>query len=108
MSSLSFYAPSSNSLPPTHLIVDLTCSHCPVSSASPSGSSLSRELLLITGLELFGIGNWQEVAEHVGTRFKDECEKHYLETYLGEKGGVRRQMPVSASLQCRDKEVREV
>lgn len=42
-----------------------------------------EELLLISGLILHGLGNWIEVADHVGTRTKDECEKHYLEVYLG-------------------------
>lgn len=42
-----------------------------------------EELLLISGLILHGLGNWIEVADHVGTRTKEECEKHYLEVYLG-------------------------
>lgn len=39
--------------------------------------------MLISGLIQYGLGNWAEVAEHVGTRTKEECEKHYLEVYLG-------------------------
>lgn len=39
-------------------------------------------MLLISGLIQYGLGNWVEVAEHVGTRTKEECEKHYLEIYL--------------------------
>ncbi|WWC60212.1 uncharacterized protein I303_102778 [Kwoniella dejecticola CBS 10117] len=42
-----------------------------------------EELLLVSGLISNGLGNWLEVAQHVGTRTKEECEKHYLETYLG-------------------------
>ncbi|KAK4687393.1 transcriptional adapter 2-alpha, partial [Tremellales sp. Uapishka_1] len=41
-----------------------------------------EELLLISGLIMNGLGNWAEAAEHVGTRTKEECERHYLETYL--------------------------
>nr|XP_019012163.1 transcriptional adapter 2-alpha [Kwoniella pini CBS 10737]OCF50944.1 transcriptional adapter 2-alpha [Kwoniella pini CBS 10737] len=41
-----------------------------------------EELLLVSGLISNGLGNWLEVAQHVGTRTKEECEKHYLETYL--------------------------
>ncbi|KAL7419684.1 Transcriptional adapter ada2 [Cryptotrichosporon argae] len=42
-----------------------------------------EELLLISGLIMNGLGNWAEAAEHIGTRTKEECEKHYLEVYLG-------------------------
>ncbi|WWC87792.1 uncharacterized protein L201_002684 [Kwoniella dendrophila CBS 6074] len=41
-----------------------------------------EELLLVSGLISNGLGNWLEVAQHVGTRTKEECEKHYLEVYL--------------------------
>jgi transcriptional adapter 2-alpha len=42
-----------------------------------------EELLLVSGLIQSGLGNWAEAAEHVGTRTKEECEKHYLEVYMG-------------------------
>ncbi|KAL7411186.1 hypothetical protein BDY24DRAFT_331249, partial [Mrakia frigida] len=42
-----------------------------------------EELLLIEGLTLFGLGNWQDAAEHVGTRTREECEQHYLEVWVG-------------------------
>lgn len=41
-----------------------------------------RELLLLEGLSLQGMGNWQAIAEHVGTRTKDEIEKHYNAVYV--------------------------
>lgn len=41
-----------------------------------------RELLLLQGISLQGLGNWQAIAEHVGTRTKEEVEKHYTEVYL--------------------------
>ncbi|KAL1915166.1 uncharacterized protein VTP21DRAFT_7647 [Calcarisporiella thermophila] len=41
-----------------------------------------EELLLLQGLEKFGMGNWKAVAKHVKTRTKEECEKHYLEIYV--------------------------
>lgn len=43
-----------------------------------------EELLLIEGLTLYGLGNWQDAAEHVGTRTREECEQHYLEVWIGE------------------------
>ncbi|KAK1927453.1 hypothetical protein DB88DRAFT_32495 [Papiliotrema laurentii] len=42
-----------------------------------------EELLLISGLIINGLGNWAEVATHIGTRTKEECQKHYEEVYLG-------------------------
>ena len=41
-----------------------------------------RELLLIEGIALQGIGNWQAVSEHVGTRTKEEIEQHYYDVYI--------------------------
>lgn len=51
-----------------------------------------EELLLIQGLETHGLGNWQEVAEHIGTRTKEDCEKHYEKIYLS-GGGPREFLP---------------
>ncbi len=42
-----------------------------------------EELLLISGLIINGLGNWAEVATHIGTRTKEECQQHYEEVYLG-------------------------
>ncbi|SCZ89696.1 BZ3500_MvSof-1268-A1-R1_Chr9g10561 [Microbotryum saponariae] len=41
-----------------------------------------EELLLIEGAEMYGLGNWADMAEHVGGRTKEECEQHYLHTYV--------------------------
>ncbi|KAF8530496.1 hypothetical protein BU17DRAFT_36297 [Hysterangium stoloniferum] len=41
-----------------------------------------EELLLIEGLSSQGLGNWSAVAEHVGTRTKDEVERHYIDVYI--------------------------
>ena len=29
-----------------------------------------------------GVGNWRKISEHVGTRTKEEVEKHYNEVYV--------------------------
>lgn len=42
-----------------------------------------EELLLISGLITYGLGNWLEVAGYIGTRTKEECEQHYYEVFLG-------------------------
>lgn len=41
-----------------------------------------EELLLLTGIVSQGIGNWKKISEHVGTRTKEEVEKHYNEVYV--------------------------
>ena len=43
---------------------------------------LIRELLLLTGISSHGVGNWKKIAEHVGTRTKEEVEVHYREVYV--------------------------
>ncbi|KAJ1970142.1 Transcriptional adapter ada2 [Dimargaris xerosporica] len=44
--------------------------------------SADEELLLIEGIQQAGLGNWIDVSEHVGTKGKDECERHYRQVYL--------------------------
>lgn len=41
-----------------------------------------EELLLIQGCETFGLGNWQDIADHIGNRLKDEVAAHYNAVYL--------------------------
>ncbi|EKM54820.1 uncharacterized protein PHACADRAFT_163214 [Phanerochaete carnosa HHB-10118-sp] len=41
-----------------------------------------EELLLLEGISLQGLGNWQAIAEHVGTRTKEEVEQHYKSVYI--------------------------
>jgi hypothetical protein len=42
-----------------------------------------EEILLISGLITYGLGNWLEVAAYIGTRTKEDCERHYCQTFLG-------------------------
>ncbi|CAK4072400.1 unnamed protein product [Aphanomyces euteiches] len=41
-----------------------------------------EELLLLEGIEMFGMGNWKDIAEHVGTKSDKKCEAHYVVNYL--------------------------
>ncbi|KAL8698867.1 MAG: hypothetical protein Q9201_006337 [Fulgogasparrea decipioides] len=42
-----------------------------------------EELLLLEGLEIYGVGSWSDVADHVGGfRTKDEVRDHYIKTYI--------------------------
>ena len=38
--------------------------------------------MLLEGISLQGLGNWQAIAEHIGTRSKDEVEDHYKSVYI--------------------------
>ncbi|XP_077245209.1 serine/threonine-protein kinase ATR-like isoform X2 [Tasmannia lanceolata] len=42
----------------------------------------SWEILLLEGIEMYGLGNWTEVAEHVGTKNKAQCIDHYTTQYM--------------------------
>ncbi|KAG0547574.1 hypothetical protein BDA96_01G092100 [Sorghum bicolor] len=41
-----------------------------------------EEILLLEGIEMYGLGNWLEVAEHVGTKSKLQCIDHYTTAYM--------------------------
>lgn len=61
-------------------------------------SCYARELLLIEGISKAGFGNWQMIAEHVGTRTKEEVEEHYNAIYVDSPNWP---LPVSRRLQTR-------
>ena len=54
-----------------------------------------RELLLIEGISLKGLGNWKAIAEHVGTRTQEEVEEHYNVVYINSRDWP---LPVSLRL----------
>lgn len=41
-----------------------------------------EEILLLEAVEMYGLGNWGEVAEHVGTKSKLKCIDHYNSIYM--------------------------
>ncbi|KAM4058956.1 zinc finger, ZZ type domain-containing protein [Hirsutella rhossiliensis] len=42
-----------------------------------------EELLLLEGAEIYGLGSWADIADHIGGfRDKDEVRDHYLDTYV--------------------------
>ncbi|KAE9045135.1 hypothetical protein PR003_g2629 [Phytophthora rubi] len=59
----------------------------PTASADAASAvwTADEELLLLEGIEMFGMGNWKDIAEHVATKSDKKCEKHYLSAYLGRK-----------------------
>ena len=44
--------------------------------------TMDEELLLLEGIEMYGLGNWRDVAQHVGTKGAAPCESHYTNVYL--------------------------
>ncbi|CRG86805.1 Transcriptional adapter 2 [Talaromyces islandicus] len=42
-----------------------------------------EELLLLEGAEIYGLGSWADIADHIGGyRTKEEVRDHYVETYI--------------------------
>ncbi|PIA58229.1 hypothetical protein AQUCO_00500284v1 [Aquilegia coerulea] len=41
-----------------------------------------EEILLLEAIEMYGLGDWDEIAEHVGTKGKAQCIEHYTSFYL--------------------------
>lgn len=41
-----------------------------------------EELLLIQGCETYGLGNWQDIADHIGSRSKEEVAAHYMRVFI--------------------------
>ncbi|KAI6767378.1 hypothetical protein HG530_005387 [Fusarium avenaceum] len=42
-----------------------------------------EELLLLEGAEIYGLGSWADIADHIGGfRERDEVRDHYLQTYV--------------------------
>ena len=43
-----------------------------------------EELCLLEGAEVYGLGSWADIADHIGGyRNKDEVRDHYIKTYIG-------------------------
>ena len=41
-----------------------------------------EELLLLEAVDMFGLGNWAAIGEHVGTKSQEECRAHYNSVYI--------------------------
>lgn len=49
---------------------------------STNVSLLIECIYIYQGLEMYGFGNWEEVAEHAGTKSRDQCLDHYNSAYM--------------------------
>lgn len=46
------------------------------------GWNADEEMLLLEGIEMYGFGNWTEVADHIGSKSKSQCIAHYNAMYM--------------------------
>lgn len=44
-----------------------------------------EDLLLLDGIKLFGMGNWKDIADYIGTKSEKKCEAHYMNAYLSQE-----------------------
>ncbi|KAJ1020690.1 hypothetical protein NDA16_004082 [Ustilago loliicola] len=49
-----------------------------------------EELLLIDGCQTYGLGNWADIADHIGNRTKEEVQDHYIKVYVEGRDGSER------------------
>lgn len=54
----------------------------PVFPIFEEGWGADEELLLIEGAQTCGLGNWSDIAKHIGGRLKEEVAQHYKKVYL--------------------------
>mgnify|MGYP001762330625 CR=1 FL=1 len=47
-----------------------------------------EELLLIDGCQIYGLGNWADIADHIGNRTKEEVEEHFIAVYVEGRNGT--------------------
>ncbi|PWN22491.1 hypothetical protein BCV69DRAFT_297779 [Microstroma glucosiphilum] len=47
-----------------------------------------EELLLIDGCQTYGLGNWADIADHIGNRSKEEVEAHYISVFVEGRDGT--------------------
>ena len=59
-----------------------------------------RILIIVSfqAIETYGLGNWSDVSQHVGSKNKQQCEQHYFDIYLS---SATAPLPVSASFATR-------
>jgi len=41
-----------------------------------------EEMQLLDGIDSFGMGNWADISEQIGTKTTEETKSHYLKCYV--------------------------
>lgn len=62
----------------------------PAAAGGSADWTADEELLLLEGIEMFGMGNWKDIAEHVVTKTEKKCEAHYMNAYLSTRDLIPR------------------
>ncbi|KAJ3280715.1 Transcriptional adapter ada2, partial [Blyttiomyces sp. JEL0837] len=67
-------------------IIHITCAACAEEGLDyaifdPEWTA-QEELVLVDGLKMYGIGNWEQIADAIGTKTKYEVDRHYMEYYV--------------------------
>lgn len=44
-----------------------------------------EELMLLEAISIYGLGNWADIADHVGTKPLEACRSHYFSCYIESK-----------------------
>ncbi|RFU26366.1 hypothetical protein B7463_g9964, partial [Scytalidium lignicola] len=71
---------SHNHNPPTHPFRVIEQNSVPIYDKNWGAD---EELLLLEGAEIYGLGSWADIADHIGGyRNKDEVRDHYIKTYI--------------------------
>ena len=71
---------SGNHQPATHPYKVIEQNSIPIFDAEWGAD---EELLLLEGCEIYGLGSWADIADHIGGyRTKDEVRDHYIKTYV--------------------------
>jgi len=65
-----------------------SCENSHHGSAELREWSAEDEMRLLTGIGLFGLGNWIDISEHVKTKSASQCSRHYLTDWCGEYGRI--------------------
>jgi transcriptional adapter 2-alpha len=47
--------------------------------------SLQEEMMLLDGIEMYGLGNWRDISNFIGSKTESQCSKHYIAVYLESK-----------------------
>ena len=50
--------------------------------------SADEEYLLLSGILLYGLGNWPSISDRVGFKSAQQCEDHFFEVYTQDGGGA--------------------
>ena len=48
-----------------------------------------EEMLLLEGIDSFGLGNWSAVSKNVGSKTAAECRDHYFEIFVRQGSALR-------------------